>query len=187
MSFPKKKTKQKQQHSDYDGGLHVLPAPEEIELGKWYTFNLNPIDNLQSYGKNAMFRMNTVHHKMTVELATFIAPYCDYKLQQEFSCKGRLHYHGRIRFKAYNDDEEDTYRNVRLFYLTGMQHIQAYSSMCIEPITDEEGWDEYVEKGSHLYSKILEIKSTDISKKQKEEFAKVANFEDAYGNLKNAK
>lgn len=186
MSYPKRRTKEKQRHSDYDGGLHELPSPEEIDLDTWYTFNLNPIDSLQTFGKNVVQRMNNIHHKMTVELATYISPYCDYKLQQEFSCKGRLHYHGYIRFKEYTLDEDDIYYNVRMFYLVAMQHIQALSSMCILPITDPEVWDKYVTKSTHLYKAPLLIKSSDITEKQRKEYNKVSLFEDAFGNLKNA-
>lgn len=184
MSFPKS-AKKKSQPSEHDGGLHVLPSPEEIDLNTWYTLNLNPNDALQSFGKNAKHRIDNLHGKMRTELATHIAPYCDYELQMEFSSKGRLHYHGKIRFKEYSLDDEDIYRNVRLFYLNGMFHIMAYSSICIEPIKDDK-WIDYVTKGAHLFKDIAVITSKSISDKQRLEYAKVANFEDAYGNLKNA-
>lgn len=62
-----------------------------------------------------------------------------YRLYREVSPNGRWHYHGYI-----------TIKDPMLFYVHDIPHIISCATIAIEPITDEEGWNDYITKQCHI-------------------------------------
>lgn len=108
-----------------------LPAPENIQLYTWYTFNINPADVGSKNGLKVRIK----------SLRTLITELCtldiSYKCCPELSASGKLHVHGTIKFHSN--------MGVILFYANVYENSHKFS-MEIDTIEDTEKWDDYVTK-----------------------------------------
>ena len=165
-----------------DNGLHKMISPEDIEYDTPYAFTMNPIDEIQNFGKLSQARINFVSDKVSTDLVRYFHGSIEYEMYMEFSCKGRLHYHGTITFKK-GISKDDRYANVRTFYLETFPKMSTQYSLCLEEIKDD-GWDDYIKKSSHLFPTQVCHTSKEITKQKAEKIRKTsecADFLDSIG------
>ncbi|AXH73544.1 MAG: putative replicase [Cressdnaviricota sp.] len=120
--------------------LHTIPSPEEIHLKTKYTFNFNPSDEYQYFGKEDRLKMFT-NWSNTYVFNTFCAKL---EVYLEISRLGRLHYHGTIEF--------DNVLDIREFFIDKLHSITLKGTLEIDTITDLNIWMTYCTKSKHVIS-----------------------------------
>lgn len=140
---------------------HNLLEPEDVVLSRNYCFTVSPSDKHQSYGLNSTTRVNEfmkhwkeVFDKWFDKISTIRV-----KLRMEVSKQGRLHFHGWIKFRTYDD--------VKVFYVYIFPKIKDMCTLDIHEFTackangDEfnskyKTWTDYVNKQS-LYKEYIKV------------------------------
>lgn len=102
---------------------------EDIELETLYTFTMNKRSRIGILKKD--IRDYLIHFKT-------ISPYVQYYMVPEISPKGRLHYHGTIRFTAHRD--------IFSFYYNILPVLAEDCSIEIDTIKDINEWNKYIIK-----------------------------------------
>nr|UOF76863.1 rep protein [Cressdnaviricota sp.]UOF79567.1 rep protein [Cressdnaviricota sp.] len=118
-----------------------VPAPEELSIGNWYAFTLNPNDLYQitSFDQDSVNNFNEdMRH-----LFSGISSSTHFLVWLEFSKKGRFHWHGIIRV---NDPID--------FYLLDLPHLIAYSNIDLDTIRDMPEWLMYCQKNRQLMERL---------------------------------
>lgn len=119
-------------------------SPEEVTLGGWYTFNLNP-EKQYEFEATPVARWNKTYQDIQATISRFI-PFATIEGFLEISRTGRIHMHGYIEFK-----------DIAGFYLM-LPAIMKHNHLEIDTITDPEHWYDYCTKSR----KLLKSYQTDI-------------------------
>lgn len=115
--------------------------PECVELNIPYAITVNPCDDHQYFKLDTSSRIESCKifmiHCIDNMAATPIILY------PEVSSKGRIHWHGLIKFKTYPD--------VLKFFITHVPGLLSKASIEIDTISDPHVWDEYCTKQKSLF------------------------------------
>lgn len=111
-----------------DRSKFTIPKPELLRPNKGYAFTINPETQ---YFDDTERLPKVIRHIKTILNTDTIA----YKLYIEVSSLGRIHAHGYIWVK-----------DPKQFYLTTVPYLCSKSTFDIEEITDDEGWEHYIQK-----------------------------------------
>lgn len=117
-------------HSFKDAYHHV--APEDIELGKDYTFNVNLNEKLAKMTQlESFYKMVRLYgHYLTMNVVEGM----DFRLHAELSKSGKLHYHGTICF----------FTNMAVMeWIWKLRKLQNHFTYNVDVINDAEKWNDY--------------------------------------------
>lgn len=122
---------------------------ELCEPGKEYALTLAPSDDKQFWGEcklsqNGLSRVRMFYDQQKVSVYRMLKGY-DYKLDLESSPLGRLHWHGRIKFK---DDDK-----IIDFYVNRVPNLIKGYTICVKPIKDDDIWRTYCKKQNRFFAK----------------------------------
>lgn len=129
---------QKAKGSQYSDTFIV--APEDIDINVCYSLTINPSDDFQFF--NSSSRLNQSREWM--EYILFLYGQKIYiNIFQEVSRRGRIHYHGKIKFK--------TIEALKTFYVEHLHNLLSKAHIEIDTISNPEEWDEYCRKSDKLW------------------------------------
>lgn len=109
---------------------------ETIELNLPYTFTINPCDDHQHWKLDTQSRIESCRIFMQHQIDQFSS--CPTELFPEVSCKGRIHWHGKIVFKNHDD--------ILKFYISHIPNLLYKSLIEIDTIADNDKWNTYIKK-----------------------------------------
>lgn len=131
---------------------------DKVELNVPYAITINPCDKYQYFGmKN---RINLFMKGLELDYRVYLPP--NYSLYIELSEIGRLHWHGTIIYREYDE--------VIYFYMNKVNQLLKHCNIKIKPIKDE-GWEEYHCK-QYIFHKHIEFKTRFTFPIEEESFAK---------------
>lgn len=132
----------------YNKAKSNLTSPEKLEPDVCYTFNVNfDMDKLWGISDTSTFKKVYLAQRKTMSL--LFSPY-DIKLYPEMSSVGRLHWHGRIKFRSYKD--------IGMFY-SNLRIVLNHMSVELDTIDDDAGWINYTTKGhKYMLALLTELK-----------------------------
>lgn len=130
-----------------------IMSPEEIKLNDYYTLTLNPNDRHQYFEDPKRIDKLTTF----VECLILECPNMDINIHMEISRKGRLHFHGIIKFCKIE--------HVLYFYLNKINEWLSYFQIEMDTIADLDVWNKYCIKSNHLIN--VNINSKDVLEKSK--------------------
>lgn len=114
-------------------------SPEVVKVGKDYAFTIAPSDDHQYWNCTEMSdRLTTFRDYWQAYIQILTA---EIFLIVEITSFGRLHFHGKIRFKTQGD--------VNNYFVINVRPLNNRCTSMICEIKDE-GWEEYLAKGSHM-------------------------------------
>jgi len=106
-----------------------------------------------------------------VLLTDFFPKSIEFDLYGDVSRTGRIHYHGKIRFK--------TIDAIKKFYLKYIYKLSDKFQIEMDTIDDEEVWDEYCTKSHHIWDIHVTSHSARASKeKSKKLFGPITKYLD---------
>lgn len=113
-------------------------APENIELGQLYAFTLNIKEECET------LKEEYAHYLYIISL--LLKPYCEFAMNFEFSCIGKLHIHGTIQFHDYTDIG-------RFYYKFGK--LKNRFAAELDTIETLQTWEDYCNKQANVFSEGL--------------------------------
>lgn len=116
----------------------TIASIEDIEIGKKYTITIAPDDSHQYFEvpKRDGRLLKFISWARIYIYKAFLNN--EYELFTEVSPRGRLHFHGTIKFKS-NEHLLD-------FYIYTIPHLLKSNQIEIDTIKDPKVWDEYKRK-----------------------------------------
>ncbi len=109
-----------------------------------YCFNVSPSDAHQHYRSNSINRFNDFYKSTFSLFEKYVLDYAEIDLVPEISSKGRIHFHGTIKFT-----DSVTY------HLVGAYHFQQATNIDIDTIDNIDNWNKYKYKDKSLMSPFL--------------------------------
>lgn len=131
MNSNKKPIKQKQKYSCLN--------PEELDIGKFYTFSYNPDEQplFEKFYKCKLNNLSDWSHRMLDIFKNL--KYANIEVNLECSRKGRFHYHGLIRVTKPIE-----------FVIHDLKMLGHYGTYEIDQIDNFEKWRTYCDKQQQL-------------------------------------
>lgn len=121
---------------------------ENVDVKEWYSITMNPSDDHQYWGAKERQKMFVNWAQLTFYR---ILLNTDYILYLELSPAGRLHWHGKIRFR-------NKERLIK-FYMDDINKLNKILIFEIDTIKDKDVWDTYIQKQYSLLN--VRISSND--------------------------
>lgn len=125
----------KKSFNGYDNSKWKCLSPEDLKIGKKYSFTLNPL--LQYF--DCEKRVQLVQ-EFVFDLLLHLDKSFNCKLVMEISKGGRIHYHGCIEFK-----------DIIKFFIHNVNRLQSNFTYEIDEINGPEKWQEYVVKQKDMW------------------------------------
>lgn len=115
----------------------------------WYSFSIAPNDANQFFEQNTTQRVKQFIAVTTKRLKK--CPFMNFNLYLDISSRGRLHWHGWIKW----DDNEEIFNH----FLYNQNRLEKWAQIEIDVINDNEVWDKYVKKICHLVKRNINKRS----------------------------
>lgn len=128
-------------------------SPECIKVNTFYAYTIAPNDQYEYWNaKSTEERLESfkIYWQVYIQILT-----AEIVCITEISSLGRLHFHGKIRFK--------TQKNINDYFINNVYQLHQHCRTMICEIKDE-GWDLYLAKGNHMID--LQIQTTDANIKR---------------------
>jgi len=128
---------------------HKAPAPEDIQLGVWYSFSYNPSSQPPLSAINRISPFDpSLSEWFAQEITSLFKRLKNIEIvaNLEISRKGRFHLHGRILFL-----------NIINAYAVDLRRLQQHGTYEIDTIKDPVEWNLYCRKQSSLMEPFCEI------------------------------
>jgi len=151
-----------------------LISPEKVQPNVWHTLTISPHDDYQGWTSNEVERIG-ISTSFADTMLAMLAENAKAELYIEASRTGRLHFHGRIKFKSH--------KHIRNFYLITLYRMLKGCTMEIDTIDDEAGWLIYCTKSIFLFPEVPSPLTSDdavkkLNKNNKKFYKKMTDFVD---------